>query len=86
MEAILESREGNYYRNRKVATLEGARRSQDKLLDPFEREIIKPILESDSLEGYDDDLPLVIQSESLKEQRSINISEIIKHSNFIYRF
>ena len=66
LEAILESREGNYYRNRKVATLEGTRRSQDKLLDPFEREIIKPILESDSLEGYDDDLPLVIQSESLK--------------------
>ena len=49
-----------------MSTPENAQRAQSKLLDVYEREIIKPILEAEELEDYNDDLPLVIQSESLK--------------------
>ena len=66
LEDIIESRQNNYYRNRKVSTPENAQRAQSKLLDVYEREIIRPILEAEELEDYNDDLPLVIQSESLK--------------------
>ena len=66
LEKIIEDRQTNYFRNRKVATESSIQRAQSKVTDRFEREIIRPILDTEELEGYDDDLPLAIQSESLK--------------------
>ena len=33
---------------------------------PYEYDIIKPILESDHIEGYDDNIPLQLQTPTLK--------------------
>ena len=33
---------------------------------PYEHDIIKPILESDTIEGYDDNVPLQLQTSTLK--------------------
>ena len=66
LENIIEGRQSNYFRNRKVASESSIERAQNKVTDHFEREIIKPILEAEKFEGYDDDLPLAIQSETLK--------------------
>ena len=66
LEDTLAKRETNYYRNRKRASEAAIMRAQAKTMDKFERDIIKPILESEEIEGYDDNLPLSIQSESLK--------------------
>ena len=41
-------------------------RAQHKLTDVYEREIIRPILDADEIEGYDEEKPLVLQSESLR--------------------
>ena len=56
----------NIFRNRKVATADQILRSQNKRIDPFEKEIIRKIIDADELEGYDDEVPLSIQSETLK--------------------
>lgn len=66
LEEILEQRKFNYFRNRKAASDDSIARSQYKLMDVYEREIIRPILEADEIEGYDEEKPLVVQSESLK--------------------
>ena len=66
LETVLEERRVNLYRNRKVPDAASLERHRLKNLDPFEEEIIKPILESEQLEGYDDNLPLDLQSETLK--------------------
>ena len=66
LEQVLEQRRFNYFRNRKVATEDAVQRSQHKVTDVYEREIIRPILEAEEFDGYDEDRPLVIQSESLK--------------------
>lgn len=66
MESIIEKRQETYYRNRKMATQTAIDRAQHKLTDVYEREIIRPIIDAEDLEGYNDDLPLSIQSESLK--------------------
>ena len=66
LEGILEARRANYYRNRKVPTPEGMERLKAKRLDSFDTEIIKPILESDEIPDYDDDLPLQLQTASLR--------------------
>ena len=66
LEAIIEKRHESYFRNRKMATQSAVERAQHKLTDVYEREIIRPILDAEELEGYNDDLPLSIQSESLK--------------------
>jgi hypothetical protein len=60
LEKIIEGRQSNYFRNRKVASEASIERAQNKVIDRFEREIIKPILEAEKLEGYNDDLPLAI--------------------------
>ena len=41
-------------------------KAQHKLIDPYEREIIRPILEAEEIEGYDDEAQLSVHSESLK--------------------
>ena len=66
LEAILESRHQNYFRNRKVASEQAIEFAQSKVIDRFEREIIKPIMGAEEIENYNDELPLAIQSESLK--------------------
>ena len=66
LEEILEERKFNYFRNRKAASDDAIERSQYNVMDVYEREIIRPILEAEEIEGYDEDKPLVVQSESLK--------------------
>lgn len=66
LETIIESRVENSYRNKKVPNAARIEEKREKFFDSYDNEIIKPILESDELEGYDDDLPLQLQSESLK--------------------
>ena len=65
-EKLIEYRHWNIFRNRKVATADQILRSQNKRIDPFEKEIIRKIIDADELEGYDDEVPLSIQSETLK--------------------
>ena len=66
LEDILDSRKYNIYRNRKVASDSAIERAQSKVIDKFEREIIRPIIDAEEIEGYNDQLPLAIQSETLK--------------------
>ena len=66
LEEILDSRMTNYFRNKKVASEKSIIRAQDKVIDTFEKEIIRPIIDPETLENYDDSLPLAIQSEALK--------------------
>ena len=66
LEEIIESRHANYFRNRRVPTQAILDRKARSKLDNYDIEIIKPILESDKITDYDDDLPLHLQSESLK--------------------
>ena len=66
LEASIERRHESYYRNRKMATDSAVERAQYKLTDVYEREIIRTIVDSEELEGYNDDMPLSIQSEALK--------------------
>ena len=66
LEEVLEHRHRNYYRNRKVATADSIMRAQNKKIDPYEKEIIRKIIDADELQGYDDEVPLSIQSETLK--------------------
>lgn len=58
LEIVLEKRHENLYRNKKVPNAASLERNRLKRLDPFEEDIIKPILEAEELEGYDDNLPL----------------------------
>jgi hypothetical protein len=66
LESVLDARFVNLYRNRKVPDEASMERHRLKRLDPFEEDIIKPILEAEELEGYSDNLPLDLQSETLK--------------------
>ena len=66
LETIIEARVANSYRNKKIPNDARIEEKRNKFFDSYDNEIIKPILESDELEGYDDDLPLQLQSESLK--------------------
>lgn len=66
LEQVLDSRHANYYRNRKVSRPEHIAAITDAKMDPFHREIIKPTLEAESIEGFDDSKPVTILSESLK--------------------
>jgi hypothetical protein len=54
IESIIESREDNYYRNRKVSRLEHIEAMRLKKQNRFERDIILPIVFSETLEGYND--------------------------------
>ena len=67
-EEVLESRHDNYFRNRKVSREVWIEQIKEKKLDEFQKHIINPIQrgDEDALEGYDDDKPLYILSESLK--------------------
>ena len=67
LEHIIESRIANNYRNKKMPRAERIEEKREKYFDSYDNEIIKPILESDEIEDYDDDLPLQLQSESLKK-------------------
>lgn len=53
-ESIIESREGNYYRNRKVSRPEHIEAMRLKKQNRFERDIILPIVFSETLEGHND--------------------------------
>lgn len=66
-ERIIESREDNYYRNRKVSRPEHIEAQRLKKQNRFERDIILPIVHSESIEGHNDELPLLIQSVTLKQ-------------------
>jgi len=58
LETIIEARVANSYRNKKIPNDARIEEKRNKFFDSYDNEIIKPILESDELEGYDDDLPL----------------------------
>ena len=67
-EEVLQSRKDNYFRNRKVSRPEHIAHVIDKKMDVYEKHIIRPILKGDekALEGYDDEKPVSLLSESLK--------------------
>ena len=56
LEEIIERRASNYFRNRKVPTEASIERSQNKLTDHCEREIIRRIIDAEAFEN--DDTPL----------------------------
>jgi hypothetical protein len=58
LESILESREQNYYRVRKVSAESQIASWKVKNADRLVTDIIDPILESDKIENYNDELPL----------------------------
>ena len=66
LEELLVARHSENFRNKKVPTPEKMELKKAKHLDSFDTEIIKPILESDEIADYDDDLPLQLQTESLR--------------------
>jgi hypothetical protein len=59
-ESVLESRQANYYRNRKISSDTQIAKRQAKRMDPFVRDIMEPILNSDSIENYNDEQPIVL--------------------------
>lgn len=61
LETILEQRQSNYFRNRKVSTPERIEAIKQKRMNPYERDIMLPILESEF-----EDKPLELQSPTLK--------------------
>ena len=65
-EAVLAQRRSKYFGNRRQITEKQIQYSQAKMLDPSVRDIIKPFIENEELEGFDDELPLSIQTDSLK--------------------
>lgn len=66
LEQSIERRHENYFRNRKVATQAAIEKAQNKRMDPYEKEIIRKIIDAENVDGFDDRKPLSIQSESLK--------------------
>ena len=66
LESILESREQNYYRVRKVSAESHLASWKAKHADRLVTNIIDPILTSEKIENYNDELPLQLQSEALK--------------------
>lgn len=66
LEDVLESRRDNLFRNKKVPNAASLERNRLKRMDPFEEEFIKPILDAAEIEGHSDELPLELQSETLK--------------------
>lgn len=63
LEMVLENRQGNYFRNRKVSTEARQAEIAEKRQDPWTRDVLKPIL--DSPEPID--LPLDLVTPSLKQ-------------------
>lgn len=59
-EKVLESRADNYFRNKKVSRPEYIEEWKAKRQNRFERDIILPILQDQTIEGYSDDKPLEI--------------------------
>lgn len=66
LENVLESREKNAYRNKKVPSEQSVSRQLSKRTDKFIQNIIKPITEAEEIDRYDDNLPLYLQTEALK--------------------
>jgi hypothetical protein len=66
LEAILEARHSNYFRNKKRASDTSIAKWTDRKLDPFEKSIIKPIVSSESIEGFDDSKPIDITTAALR--------------------
>jgi len=66
LEEVIEKRHENLFRNKKVPTEDGILRSRLRAMDHFERDIIDPTLNSKKIKGYDDDLPLIVQTPALK--------------------
>ena len=66
LEQLLESREENYYRTRKVSAASYLESWKAKQADRLVTNIIDPIRTSEKIENYNDDLPLQLQSEALK--------------------
>ena len=62
----MECRQEAYFRNRKMASADAIERAQARVIDRFEREIIRPIVDADEVDGFNDELPLALQTESLK--------------------
>lgn len=67
LEEILQHREGNYFRNRKVSTPEHISEWKAKRQNRKERDIMLPILQQGEIAGYNSELPLELQSETLKK-------------------
>jgi len=61
---VLDRRHSNYYRNKKVSSDERIEVIKNKRQNPFERDIMKPILNAEQLES--DDKPLDFVSTGLK--------------------
>lgn len=66
LEEVLEARETNHYRNKKVPDEAGVARQVTRRTDRYVSDIIKPITESEHIEKYLDELPMHLQTESLK--------------------
>lgn len=66
LETILEARHSNYFRNRKTATEESIAKWKDRKMDKYEKKIIHPIINSESLPNYDDNKPLDITTPALR--------------------
>lgn len=65
LEQTFENRYNNYFRNRKVSQAEHIEKVKAKKANPFERDIIKPMLETEVLAG--DDKPLEVMTPSLRQ-------------------
>lgn len=66
LEEQIERRNANYFRNRKVASESAIVRAQGKRMDPYEKEIIRKIVDAEEIAGFDDKKKLAVHSETLK--------------------
>ena len=65
-EMVLDGRQDNYYRNRKVSSAARIEEIKYKRKDKAVANIIEPILNEEHLEGFNDELPIQLQSETLR--------------------
>lgn len=67
LEEVIGARHANAFRNKKKASDETIEKWKERKIDPFDKKIIKPIVEAESLEGYDDSKPVDITTAALRK-------------------
>lgn len=67
LEATLEAREKNYFRNRKVSNASHIEQWKIKNQNPYLRDIVEPIVHGKHLNDFDDSLPVTLVTPTLKQ-------------------
>ena len=66
LEAILEARKSNYFRNKKQATDRAIAKWKESKIDPFEKKIIAPIVTPKRIKGFSDKKKVDVTTDALR--------------------